>query len=486
MAGRRKPSRPDVLGHALTRTRSQSAPKDTMVTQNTPGRKRMPRKQVKQRSISTLVPSPEVESLTSCAAVDSNSTEKLNSPAETTLTSSIPPDSTETNPKSVPTNPVSNTSAEKMQTDQLASTREPPASKPRTAEATKSAVATTFPANTQQNVAHPPNSTGHHDHGSAPTTAQVLAAQELIVQLMTIGQLMQMQADWSRFCTTGSPSVAAAASGAASPKVKQEEVKGTADVQPLLRKIKTEKAEGTETPTPGNKPKRGPPSSAKRTSEQAELLNLTPPAKKQSTKSSKIARASNEPGKPKRPANSWVLFVRDMIPVVREKNPGLPTPEYNKILAKMWKSMSATEKKKYEKMQAESSRQYKHDMAAYEASQIPPFTIGDTPPEQGYYALLNTDIDDYLYGLDAFDSPPYFLSVWRGTEPPISQIPIRRAQSYDEVAKVLSLTKSPSVRVLMKREEERRVVGERELPDVDLSDSDGIYSLEGPLVPEGW
>ncbi|KAJ3285272.1 hypothetical protein HK104_009577 [Borealophlyctis nickersoniae] len=87
--------------------------------------------------------------------------------------------------------------------------------------------------------------------------------------------------------------------------------------------------------------------------------------------------------------------------------------------------------------------------------------------------------------------PTFAVPIWRGgsrnevsgyadipTGSPARLTRPIRALSFDDVAKVHSLTKSPSLRAIFENEARRPVQAEQELPDENESDVDGVYSLE--------
>lgn len=54
-------------------------------------------------------------------------------------------------------------------------------------------------------------------------------------------------------------------------------------------------------------------------------------------------------------------------PQIKKENPDAKVTDIAKIAAEMWRSVSASEKKKYEELNAKDKERYEKEMAAYNA-----------------------------------------------------------------------------------------------------------------------
>jgi len=89
---------------------------------------------------------------------------------------------------------------------------------------------------------------------------------------------------------------------------------------------------------------------------------------KSKSKSPTKKRAKKDPNAPKRPLSSYMLFCQDHRKEVVKDNPKEPVTEVAKILGKMWKKVSATEKKKFEKEAVKRKEKYEQEMKKYNGS----------------------------------------------------------------------------------------------------------------------
>ena len=79
-------------------------------------------------------------------------------------------------------------------------------------------------------------------------------------------------------------------------------------------------------------------------------------------------KAKRDPNKPKRPKNSYTFFCNSKREEVKINNPDFKFSDVNKVLGKMWKECSNTEKEKYIVLGNKEKSKYKEDMEEYENS----------------------------------------------------------------------------------------------------------------------
>jgi len=74
-----------------------------------------------------------------------------------------------------------------------------------------------------------------------------------------------------------------------------------------------------------------------------------------------------DPNAPKRYMSSYIFFSNDYRPIVREKDPTLTLPEVSRCLGIAWKSLTAEQRRMYEKRANEDKERYNRDMMVYAA-----------------------------------------------------------------------------------------------------------------------
>ena len=77
--------------------------------------------------------------------------------------------------------------------------------------------------------------------------------------------------------------------------------------------------------------------------------------------------AADIPTPPKRPANAYFRFQRQVYDDVRSKNPDLKITEYTKIISEMYKTLEEKKKKALEDVYAKEMAVYKDEKAKYDA-----------------------------------------------------------------------------------------------------------------------
>lgn len=73
-----------------------------------------------------------------------------------------------------------------------------------------------------------------------------------------------------------------------------------------------------------------------------------------------------DPNAPKRPMSSYMLFCNSKRAAVTKKNPSLKMTEIAPILAKMWKAISPSEKKKFDAQAAKAKKEYAVKLRKYQ------------------------------------------------------------------------------------------------------------------------
>jgi hypothetical protein len=107
-------------------------------------------------------------------------------------------------------------------------------------------------------------------------------------------------------------------------------------------------------------------------SEQEEPEAKVKPAKKPSKKSEKkpskksSKSKDNKNNKPKRPPNAYILFMKEMRPKILKDNPSAKVAEVSKIGGAMWKELTPSKKKKFEKLASEAKEKYESDKSEAE------------------------------------------------------------------------------------------------------------------------
>jgi len=104
-----------------------------------------------------------------------------------------------------------------------------------------------------------------------------------------------------------------------------------------------------------------------------EMKKYTPPDDSESGSSSEDEKKTKkkkkkDPNEPKRPLSSYMVYVGEQRPLVKDKHPDLKQTELITKIGEMWKGLSAEKKKPYEKKAAELKEKYQKDHAAYLAN----------------------------------------------------------------------------------------------------------------------
>ena len=73
-----------------------------------------------------------------------------------------------------------------------------------------------------------------------------------------------------------------------------------------------------------------------------------------------------DPNAPKKARSSYIWYCADVRESVKAKNPEMKTPDLSREMGKMWKSLTAKQKKKYEKKAQEDRERYENEMKSYE------------------------------------------------------------------------------------------------------------------------
>ena len=102
--------------------------------------------------------------------------------------------------------------------------------------------------------------------------------------------------------------------------------------------------------------------------EEAEVKPAKKPSKKSEKKPSKKSSKSkdNKNNKPKRPPNAYILFMKEMRPKILKDNPSAKVAEVSKIGGAMWKELTPSKKKKFEKLASEAKEKYESDKSEAE------------------------------------------------------------------------------------------------------------------------
>ena len=96
-------------------------------------------------------------------------------------------------------------------------------------------------------------------------------------------------------------------------------------------------------------------------SEQEEPEDKVKPAKKPSKKSSK--QSTKDENKIKRPLNAYIIYSQEVRNKVKSENPDSKVGDISKIIGAMWKELSPSKKKKFEKLASEAKAKYESEVA---------------------------------------------------------------------------------------------------------------------------
>jgi len=83
----------------------------------------------------------------------------------------------------------------------------------------------------------------------------------------------------------------------------------------------------------------------------------------------KKAKKVKVPGQPKGPLTAFFLFSGEVRQGIKEAHPEAKVTDISKLIGEQWKSLSETERKKYEKKAVADKARYEKEMAAFKAPQ---------------------------------------------------------------------------------------------------------------------
>lgn len=92
---------------------------------------------------------------------------------------------------------------------------------------------------------------------------------------------------------------------------------------------------------------------------------------KEREKAQKLAKKSKNEGRPKRPATAFSLYVKENMPILRQKSSDTPIPQLMAQLASQWRSLGAAEREPFERQASEVKKVYEEQMTAWRAT-LPP------------------------------------------------------------------------------------------------------------------
>jgi len=101
-------------------------------------------------------------------------------------------------------------------------------------------------------------------------------------------------------------------------------------------------------------------------------------AAKKAAEKEKKAKKKKDPNAPKKPMSAYMFFVNELRPKLKVERPELGILEVSKEAGKLWGSMDAEAKAKYEAMAAEDKQRYERAQANYVAGT----TVTPAPAKQ--------------------------------------------------------------------------------------------------------
>lgn len=81
-------------------------------------------------------------------------------------------------------------------------------------------------------------------------------------------------------------------------------------------------------------------------------------------------KSLKDPSMPKRPKSAYILFCQEHRPKIKASQPNAKLPDIARALGKLWKEVSADEKKKHEKASSEDKQRYLEEMEKYKQERI--------------------------------------------------------------------------------------------------------------------
>ena len=96
---------------------------------------------------------------------------------------------------------------------------------------------------------------------------------------------------------------------------------------------------------------------AKKPSKKSEKKSSKKPSKKSSKQSTK------DTNKIKRPLNAYIIYSQEVRNKVKSENPDSKVGDISKIIGAMWKELSPSKKKKFEKLASEAKAKYESEVA---------------------------------------------------------------------------------------------------------------------------
>jgi hypothetical protein len=103
--------------------------------------------------------------------------------------------------------------------------------------------------------------------------------------------------------------------------------------------------------------------------EEAEVKPAKKPSKKSEKKSSKkpskksSKQSTKDENKIKRPLNAYIIYSQEVRNKVKSENPDSKVGDISKIIGAMWKELSPSKKKKFEKLASEAKAKYESEVA---------------------------------------------------------------------------------------------------------------------------
>ncbi|KAJ3031201.1 high mobility group box 3 [Rhizophlyctis rosea] len=96
---------------------------------------------------------------------------------------------------------------------------------------------------------------------------------------------------------------------------------------------------------------------------------VNPPTQKKRKYTKSSGKKERDSDEPKRPANAYLLFRKDVREEVIRNNPGRSSQDLSKIIGQMWRNMSEAEKEVYNDRSKVLRNQYHEDRKAYQSRQ---------------------------------------------------------------------------------------------------------------------
>jgi hypothetical protein len=146
-------------------------------------------------------------------------------------------------------------------------------------------------------------------------------------------------------------------------EVEAEEVESEVEVEDEEVESKESESEQEpeseqEEPEAEVKPAKKP---SKKSSKPSEKKSSKKPSKKPSKKSSKAS--TKDENKIKRPLNAYIIYSQEVRNKVKSENPDSKVGDISKIIGAMWKELSPSKKKKFEKLASEAKAKYESEVA---------------------------------------------------------------------------------------------------------------------------